>query len=534
MVKNRNLRRKGVLVLTNVISFTLMMKSSLMFRTFDSSQYFSDIRRLKEGLIHSNNVSKFSSAFHDQLKTLEGTFRFFQHILPANKARPLNSDTVELRHCHLEQIDYVNYTKWAGEILRDAQPNFKNKIAGGLSDVTGFKTSDWEDFLEPEMALGLLEMYATHHGNCDFNRYPLEISADLSNASKIADIPLNKELPRFVMVIVAYKDATHLKRLVRAIHLSHHIIVIHLERVTPLKFEQQVYDIATDYDNVLVVKFGTVAYRTDSVSMINYQIMNWIVNKIRVHFDYYFTLDGSAFPLYTAIELAKHLRNTHREIWLGQLLYKGKVLVDDNIPQWGHLMRKRLIFTGGWNKYQQRTKKSNTNGFKAVIPSFVLKSMTKKAVSGNQAVFSYNFVKKLTMSAEVKELFAIAKYSCCCCLEERTWIAAARIIGYGDMALDVASMFQLWGGSNKCVSTMNNAILSLNSTLCYRTEDATAGSLALTISRNEGDAIYIKGDQVFAQLKDAKRRGFLFARKFDSEDQGCLHLLEMIEHNLHR
>jgi hypothetical protein len=44
--------------------------------------------------------------------------------------------------------------------------------------------------------------------------------------------------------------------------------------------------------------------------MINYQIMNWLVNDLKLEYDYHFTLGGAGYPLHSANELAQHLQTT--------------------------------------------------------------------------------------------------------------------------------------------------------------------------------------------------------------------------------
>jgi hypothetical protein len=162
----------------------------------------------------------------------------------------------------------------------------------------------------PEFALGLLEMYATHKGLCNFAEYPLQIAYDLSTAEEVLKtVPANDSLPRFAIVIVAFKDAAHLEKLVKAVHLPHHYIIIHLERLTSPSYATQVRRIASQYRNVAVVQFGTVTYRTDSVSMINYQIMNWLVNDLKLEYDYHFTLGGAVYPLHSANRTGSTLAN---------------------------------------------------------------------------------------------------------------------------------------------------------------------------------------------------------------------------------
>eukprot|EP00540_Astrosyne_radiata_P018684 CAMPEP_0116837848 /NCGR_PEP_ID=MMETSP0418-20121206/8880_1 /TAXON_ID=1158023 /ORGANISM="Astrosyne radiata, Strain 13vi08-1A" /LENGTH=174 /DNA_ID=CAMNT_0004467775 /DNA_START=56 /DNA_END=580 /DNA_ORIENTATION=- len=172
--------------------------------------------------------------------------------------------------------------------------------------------------------------------------------------------------------------------------------------------------------------------------------------------------------------------------------------------------------------------------------------MTWKTNSGNQAVYSYQVVKELTSSPQVKELFAIAKYGCCCCLEERTWIAALRMLGYGQEGMQSPSMFQIWGGKVKCTSSVRNSVLSTQRNMCYMIGDATTttwDSLKLsdddlrrnsTTSKYTGKEIFIRGSRVWDALAKAKREGgFLFCRKFDSNLRQSKNLLSMIQRDLH-
>jgi hypothetical protein len=78
-------------------------------------------------------------AFLRTLEILESPFDFFEKILPAVGARPLNSDVVELRHCQLPMVDYTNYTTWAIAILNDARPNFEIKLKALSPEVMGLK-----------------------------------------------------------------------------------------------------------------------------------------------------------------------------------------------------------------------------------------------------------------------------------------------------------------------------------------------------------------------------------------------------------
>jgi hypothetical protein len=139
------------------------------------------------------------------------------------------------------------------------------------------------------------------------------------------------------------------------------------------------------------------------------------------------------------------------------------------------------------------------------------------------------------------ELFALAKYGCCCCIEERTWITALALIDDGAFhdALAHTSMFQVWGGLTEltCGSSMNNAVLSSNASLCYRLEDVhlhnmepkneTAGK------RKKTNPVNLWGNETMAYLTRAKARGVWFARKFKSTDEQSMALLKAVQNHLH-
>lgn len=75
-------------------------------------------------------------------------------------------------------------------------------------------------------------------------------------------------------------------------------------------------------------------------------------------------------------------------------------------------------------------------------------------------------------------------------------------------------------------------ILTRNSTVCYKTEDATTAFREDGIKLEHGN--YFRGNETWSYLTDARNRGVLFARKFDSgvresislEDDIRVHLWE--------
>jgi hypothetical protein len=193
---------------------------------------------------------------------------------------------------------------------------------------------------------------------------------------------------------------------------------------------------------------------------------------------------------------------------LGELRHKGQRVQD----QTQYLYHKRLI--DAEQKLHKRLPRSTF--LRLPVPDRIAQTMRYKTVSGNQGIFHYDVVQDLLQSVDVMQLFALTKYACCCCVEERNWIAALDMIGYGEDALQQASMFQVWGGELECGSSMNNAVLSRNESLCYRNEYV------------DEDSLYFRGNQTWEYLQDARDRGMLFAHKFRSDDKGSMELLEMI------
>jgi hypothetical protein len=441
-------------------------------------------------------------------------FEFLQYLVPLD----ISSDVAELRHCNLFHVDWENYFAWASHILEEKMPQFQSN-----RDYANF--TDWQA-MEQEFSLELLEMYATHHGYCHYDGDFL-FPPNLQHAEQVLrSIPASSHYPRLAIIIIAVRDAPQLQRLVEAAHMPQHYILIHLERRTSLKFHREVQMIASRYNNVVVVQFGTIVYRTDSVSMIQLQLMKWFVTK-NFQYDFHVTLNGAAFSLYSAKELALHLQQTDRKVWMGELT-NGREGMRVRTSQAQLLMgAKRLVYTQGSSiKGTFRVAASLiSHGLNTTISHTIQEAMSRKSVSGNQAVYSFDTVNKLLASRDAMELFALAKYGCCGVLEERTWIAAMRLIGVGEQALENGCVWQVWGGQATCQSSVNNAILTRNESLCFKVEDGT-------MVRND-TALYIRGNQVKEYLKDAKQRGFLFARKFQSDNEESMALLDDIKRELH-
>jgi hypothetical protein len=441
----------------------------------------------------------------------------YQYLFLKQYERSLEeSFFVELDHCSLRSINWTSFLSWASPIL-----------AGNKARVTSsppLETFDNQTVskIQEEWMLELLELYATHEGLCDFEKYRIRIkkkSRQIHQAGKQLQQVIsqgNEAVParhaRIAFVIIAFQDAVHLKRLIQAIHMPHHIVVIHLDESTNLDFEKEVDQIIKPYSNVVVAKFGTIVYKTDSVSRINLQLMDWLVNDLQLPYDYHMVIGGAVYPLHSASEMSQQMYNSSTNVWLGELTHNGQRVQK---RQWGLLRKKRLVATS--SKAQAKV----GNLFEPP-QEWIRNIMKHKSVSGNQAVYSRAIVQQMLSHPQVLELFALAKYGCCCCIEERIWIAAMNVLGNLEEAKRNKGMFQVWGGDSQgCNGSMQNAVLDLNETRCFTSEDPDAG----------GRHFY--GNEMWDRLVAAKKEGILFARKFRSSHKGSAELLQNIREQLH-
>ena len=362
---------------------------------------------------------------------------------------------------------------------------------------------------------------------------------------------VDPSLPRIAFIVIFHQDVPQLERLIQAIHMPQHYIMIHLEEEGPEQEDgsstnyQDVFDLADRYDNVVVVQFGTIVYRTDLVSHVHYRLLEWIHHDLKLQYDYHVCIGTSTYPLWDAENLAQAIQSSSRDVWLGELTHKGMRVTN---PQDHYIQNKRLVYTTTPPKpaelesmqefevLSQSAQKIHKRLPRSVfrdhpLPTTLSQSLKYKTNSGNQAVFSYAVVDELLASDVVGQLFALAKYGCCCCVEERTWIAALDMVGYGASALQQAAVFQVWGGTEvgTCGSSMGNAYLSQNSSLCFRHEDATAMEDHIT---DNTENMYFWGRDMWRFLTDAKARGFLFARKFHSQHADSTGLLNEIQQKL--
>jgi Core-2/I-Branching enzyme len=496
------------------------------------------------------------------------------------------SDVVELRHCLLpdtgtlwdSQQTEEQFRAWSYPILQKVVPEILQQQAMDMNRSWAIKEatsmiSDYSQAVTEELVLQLLEIYLTHNiptnnnsiaympSQCQFDapwyRPSVPQITDLSRIEQslrvASETYAHSEKIRIVFCIVVYRDAPHVERLVQALLQPQHYIVLHVERRSPPEFVAAMHQLASRHGNqVVVLQFGTILYRTDSVSQVNFRIMKWVLQDLKLEYDYHVMLDGSSFPLYSGPDLVSHLAQNPTPVLLGEMTHQGERI--QHKAQFDYLQRKRLLVTGG--NLPKATKRLDRSLLRDVsLPPVITEHMQYKSFSGNQGVYHRSTAEALVSSPDVNQLFAIAKYGCCCCLEERTWIAALSMIGLGSRALSTGSTWQLWGGDSvDCKATMHNAVIHSNSSVCFRLQDATllqhsADERAIGIvnatleAQHRPDGItrtkpvqfslYIRGHEIMHYLRDARRRGFLFARKFDSTHGGSMVFLQRIVQEMH-
>ncbi len=433
---------------------------------------------------------------------------------------PWPGDIIELKHC-----DFTSFQ------LSHFQDTYFVPLLTNWSTSLNIPSSSATAVEEEELVGQILEMYAIDQRWCDYN--------NMQYYERTAPtIQPNHLRGQVAVVIVAYQDIQQLTELVDALYLPEHVYcIIHLDRHVTPQFQQQVQQLAETYaPYVHVLQFGTILYQTDTVTRINVQILRWMTIEWELPYDFVVLLDGAAMPLVSATELLERLLerrpqdtsgtvehvSPYQQVWLGAMTHRGKTVQSD---QTGFLKRRRVMLTSNSPPYHVRLPRAWAAHVE--IPEFIEEAMQHKTHSGNVGIYSHHVIHKLLHSAKVMELLAYSKYSCCCCVEERNWIAALTLIGYQEQALQVpGSMFQLWGGETTCQGSMKNAVLERNESICYRMEDP----YFQTTSQQQPH--YIQGDELWDELVLARQRGYLFARKFSSDSVASVQLMNEIKEYL--
>jgi hypothetical protein len=405
---------------------------------------------------------------------------------------------------------------------------------------------------QKEIILELLEIYALHYGYCDFSRYRPTLGHTSKAFEKTALLATPPGHARCAIVITVQRfDSTHFKRLLQAVHMPHHYIVLHLDRHAPEGWRSSLETIAKslNFDNIEVIQFGTIRDE-DSRSITHLKIMRWLTMELGLIFDHHVTLDSSSFPLLSAKAMAKHLHSSSQSVWLGTLTEQGSL---PSKSQTHRLVNTRLVTTA--------TPATVTLGRifsdDTISPDISVQddrlSMNHKTTSGSYAVFSQFLVQRLLSSPKALQIFALSKYSTSS--DSYNWMTALQLLRATDdnnsilpsnsdivnQAKLYTSMFQLWGGTNDCGKALQNdadaAVLSMDPTKCYRIEHASVvravhgeptNTTVFSIPK-ERLVLHGSGD-LWNHIKSAIQVGFLFARQFDSSDKLSVELLEALEH----
>jgi Core-2/I-Branching enzyme len=563
--------------------------------------------------IIDDEASLFSLIITDYNEWFRQAISGVQQSYNSDSPIAIHSTWLELSHCRVDdmlQSKYMDmFIEWASPLLQSALQSLWREHAHDLippfdsADVTeaaGTDTNDtivkaWQSIAQ-ELTLELLEVYMTtlsiqnadvvdesdRINWCDWSLYrptvPSTVYTDKVGQALFASMAKHQSqlkgadasALRLLIVIVAYKDVAHVTRLVQALSAPSHWIVIHVEEHAPAEFVQALQVMSQDMAQVVVLQFGTVIYKTDSVSMIHWRIMEWVHNHRHAEYDYYVALDGASFPLYTANDLNQHLRKTGQPVYLGDLLHKGQSATGSSqIAHWRH---KRLVVSQPhpWEteaaslKWMYRLPRNamdmlaavlerETKSF-AVIPPSLLPHIQYKSTSGNDGIYHSSVIEQILNEPAIRQLWALSKYGCCCCIEERSWIASLALLGYLDAAMAAPSMFQAWGGGagsmadNRMTCTggdMHNAVLSQIASQCFRIEQAGLVRYLDRLSSfadydatvNNGNGLTPPYDMNGSDLTDLMRMakvegGYMFARKFDSARKDSMDLLDAIQEEI--
>jgi hypothetical protein len=188
------------------------------------------------------------------------------------------SDMAYLDHCNFHALNHDEFVQFDLKMTRRA-----------LHTWTSLKwNSERIRLAHQEFTLELLEIYAQAHGMCNFQNYKPTVPPSEATAAALQRLDTSVAYDsniyaRLVIVIVAYKDVEHLFQLIEAIVLPQHVVVIHLERTCDESFEQAVRIRAQAYDNVMILKFGSILYKTDLITTVNLRIMRFLTWTCSCH-----------------------------------------------------------------------------------------------------------------------------------------------------------------------------------------------------------------------------------------------------------
>jgi hypothetical protein len=476
----------------------------------------------------------------------------------SNSESEYNSDIVDLDHCELSaRLEILQETKDLLQRAMDDTELSLNRSVQALLDNSESNSAsrehsrtlvDYRDDLRDEFALQLLELKLMERNMCNYSLFRPTVPGHQAEGLRLQKVAKRQyqhqptlwnpfhlvPIPyyRLAIVISAFQDFNHLVALLRAVHLPQHYIVIHIDRYCDEKYQSQLKDLLAttpQYGNVVIVQFGSVVYTSDTISLINLRILRWLTFDLQLDYEQVLLIDAAVYPLRSPQEMVEYLQvestQHNRSVWLG-LLHFGFDFFDYEsgqrpAPDTKYMQSTRLVSTRNF-------KLSKENLYWKNLPSHVSNLFIYKATSGNQGVYSRSVVEKLLTSDIVMELFAWSKYSCCCCVEERNWMAALDAIGHATEAIKYTSMFQVWGGSKRCVGSMSNAVLSTDPSLFY----ISADPFHYNKETRQPNQFCFGGNETTSVLASAKERGALFARKFRSHNALSVAMMIEIESKL--
>ncbi|CAB9521967.1 expressed unknown protein [Seminavis robusta] len=367
-------------------------------------------------------------------------------------------------------------------------------------------------------------------------------------ASIIAKAP-NKETEgaaTLVFVISAFEDFPQLQALIHAIHLPHHWLIVHLERQTGPSYVAQVQSLTKIYSNLVVLQFGTVIYPGDSLSQINFAIMQLLEEAAHVHddfhYDYLLALSAASYPLYSAEGLARYLYKAPKRVRLGllqggdpRLCRRRAASVGLYYTRGGQQKRRVADIYDIHNVLSEIMEDHHSNNQTTMpltaalfAPKGLKQTCRRKTTSGNTAAYDRNAIQKITRSATVKDYMARFKLAGQCCVEESSWGAALHVIGrsQGEVPLP-GIMWQAW----PCGMGMGNS---------YLVDPAASSSAPTHCLRMDDKSVFPEGpvelrtpNEIEKALIHGKQQGHLFARKFHSTDQYWMKWIQTNLHNQH-
>jgi hypothetical protein len=413
----------------------------------------------------------------------------------------LASNFADVRHCNLTLINTTSFHEFRDAVLQQV----KHSIAQKHYDDYTMRT------LHDDVTLQVLERFALATHCCDLAYYKPSIPR-IDNLREVQQtifkIPSTTAptMARCVFIISVHSDLQQVQELLQAIHMPHHVIVLHVERQVDPDFLQQLQNVLQrDYANVVLLRYGSVVYGTDSLSQYFLQIMRFIHQESQLQYDYIFTLGANAFPLWTAPAMARHLKQERKRIFMGSMSFdtnKTRYCKQKLLTLGATQGRKRLFAVNLWKFAQGLQHIPPIEDFGLV--NKYLAYCTLKANSGNTAAYDYDAVEALLSSQAALEFLSIFKTAGSSANEEASWAAAMNIIGRKKQVLQVGAMWQVW----PCRGLpLQNSVL-YNKTECVIAYDIAGGFVS------GGRKIH----NLEQELREAKNRGHLFARKFVSHD----------------